>query len=116
LRSACENILRNAIKFTRPGSEVEVILKTENTKPLMQAVLLVRDCGPGVPGDLLQQIFQPFFRVTEHSGDQMARANGTGLGLAIALEAIRQHRGTIIASNTKPIGLEVKITLPTCCI
>jgi signal transduction histidine kinase len=116
LRSACENILRNAIKFTRPGSEVDVILKTENTKPLMQAVLLVRDCGPGVPGDLLQQIFQPFFRVTEHSGDQMARANGTGLGLAIALEAIRQHRGTIIASNTKPIGLEVKITLPTCYI
>jgi signal transduction histidine kinase len=116
LRSACENILRNAIKFTRPGSEVEVILKTQNTKPLMQAVLLVRDCGPGVPGDLLQQIFQPFFRVTEHSGDQMARANGTGLGLAIALEAIRQHRGTIIASNTKPIGLEVKITLPTCYI
>jgi two-component system sensor histidine kinase CpxA len=44
----------------------------------------------------------------------MARANGTGLGLAIALEAIRQHRGTIIASNSKPIGLEVKITLPTC--
>jgi signal transduction histidine kinase len=114
LRSACENILRNAIKFTRPGSEVEVILKTENTKPLMRAVLLVRDCGPGVPGDLLQQIFEPFFRVTEHSGGQMARANGTGLGLAIALEAIRQHRGTIIASNSKPIGLEVKITLPTC--
>jgi signal transduction histidine kinase len=116
LRSACENILRNAIKFTRPGSEVEVILKTENTKPLMQAVLLVRDCGPGVPVDLLQQIFQPFFRVTEHSGHQMARANGTGLGLAIALEAIRQHRGSIIASNAKPIGLEVKITLPTCYI
>ena len=39
---------------------------------------------------------------------------GTGLGLAIALEAIRQHRGTIIASNANPIGLEVKVMLPTC--
>jgi two-component system sensor histidine kinase CpxA len=37
---------------------------------------------------------------------------GTGLGLAIAIEAIRQHRGTIVASNVSPIGLEVKITLP----
>jgi signal transduction histidine kinase len=113
LRSACENILRNAIKFTKPGSEVEVILKTERTKPLPQAVLLVRDSGPGVPGDSLQQIFQPFFRVKEHTADPRS-SKGTGLGLAIALEAIRQHRGTIIASNTKPIGLEVKITLPTC--
>ena len=115
LRSACENILRNAIKFTRRGSEVEVILKTEKTKLLPQAVLLVRDCGPGVPGDSLQEIFQPFFRVKDTNGD--ARANkGAGLGLAISQEAIRQHRGTIIASNAKPIGLEVKVTLPTCYI
>jgi signal transduction histidine kinase len=111
LRSACENIVRNAIRFTRPGSEVEVILKTEGMNASSQAVLLVRDCGPGVPAELLQQIFEPFFRVKEPS----ARANnGTGLGLAIALEAIRQHRGTITASNTNPIGLEVKVILPTC--
>ena len=115
LRSACENILRNAIKFTRRGSEVEVILKTEKTKPLPQAILLVRDCGPGVPEESLQQIFQPFFRVKETNGNPKS-TRGTGLGLAIALEAIRQHRGTIRASNTRPIGLEVKITLPTCCV
>jgi two-component system sensor histidine kinase CpxA len=115
LRSACENIIRNAIRFTTSGSEVEVILKTEKTKTSPQAVLLVRDHGPGVPGELLQQIFQPFFRVKETNGN--LRANkGTGLGLAIALEAIRQHRGTIVASNTNPIGLEVKVVLPTCYI
>jgi two-component system, OmpR family, sensor histidine kinase CpxA len=112
LRSACENIVRNAIKFTTPGSEVEVTLKTEETRPSPQAVLLVRDYGPGVPRELLQQIFQPFFRVKEPNGDPRAN-KGTGLGLAIALEAIRQHRGTIIASNTNPIGLEVKVMLPT---
>jgi signal transduction histidine kinase len=113
LRRACENIVRNAIRFTPPGSEVEVILKTEKMSPSPQAVLSVRDYGPGVPGELLQQIFQPFFRVKEPSGDPRAN-RGTGLGLAIALEAIRQHRGTIIASNADPIGLEVKIMLPTC--
>ena len=112
LRSACENIIRNAIRFTRPGSEVEVILKTDKTRPLPQAVLSVRDYGPGVPGESLEQIFEPFFRVKEHNGDPRA-TKGTGLGLAIALEAIRQHRGTIIAANANPIGLEVKIMLPT---
>jgi signal transduction histidine kinase len=112
LRSACENIVRNAIRFTAPGSEVDVILKTERTSPSSQAVLSVRDYGPGVPEDLLQQIFQPFFRVKEPSGDPRA-IKGTGLGLAIALEAIRQHHGTIVASNAKPIGLVVKIMLPT---
>jgi signal transduction histidine kinase len=111
LRSAFENIIRNAIRFTMPGSEVEVILKTEKMSP-PQAVLSVRDYGPGVPAELLQQIFQPFFRLKAPNGDPRAN-NGTGLGLAIALEAIRQHHGTIIASNANPIGLEVKITLPT---
>ena len=112
LRSACENILRNAIRFTAPGSEVEVILKTERMNPSSQVVLLVCDHGSGVPEALLQQIFQPFFRVKEPSSDPRAN-KGTGLGLAIALEAIRQHHGTIVASNAKPIGLEVKIMLPT---
>jgi two-component system, OmpR family, sensor histidine kinase CpxA len=112
LRSACENIVRNAIRFTAPGSEVDVILKTARMNPSSQAVLSVRDYGPGVPKGLLQQIFQPFFRVKEPSGDPRA-IKGTGLGLAIALEAIRHHRGTIVASNVSPIGLEVKITLPT---
>src|ERR1700730_12657090 len=112
LRSACENVVRNAIRFTAPGSEVDVILKTERMNPSSQAVLSVCDYGPGVPGELLQQIFEPFFRAKASKGDSRAN-NGTGLGLAIALEAIRQHRGTIIASNADPVGLEVKITLPS---
>ncbi len=112
LRSACENIVRNAIRFSAPASEVKVILRTEKMGLSQQAVLSVRDHGPGVPGELLQQIFEPFFRAKEPSGDPRAN-KGTGLGLAIALEAIRQHRGTIIASNVNPVGLEVKITLPS---
>jgi signal transduction histidine kinase len=112
LRSACENIIRNAIRFTPPGTEVEVVLKAETRSDFPQVVLSVRDYGPGVPEEALQQIFQPFFRVKAPSSP--SQNYGTGLGLAIALEAIRQHRGTIIASNTSPTGLEVKIMLPTC--
>src|SRR5260370_26452314 len=102
LRSASENIVRNAIRFTAPGSEVKVILRTEKMGSSSQAVLSVRDYGPGVPGELLQQIFEPFFRARAPKGDSRAN-NGAGLGLAIALEAIRQHRGTIIASNADPV-------------
>jgi signal transduction histidine kinase len=91
---------------------VQVILKTEKMNPSLQAVLSVRDYGPGVPEESLQQIFLPFFRVKEPNSDPRAN-KGTGLGLAIAFEAIRQHRGTIIASNANPIGLEVKIVVPT---
>jgi two-component system sensor histidine kinase CpxA len=112
LRSACENIIRNAIRFTPPGTQVEVVLKAETRSDFPQAVLSVRDYGPGVPEQALQQIFQPFFRVKAPPGP--TQNYGTGLGLAIVLEAIRQHRGTIIASNASPTGLEVKIMLPTC--
>jgi signal transduction histidine kinase len=111
LRSACENIIRNAIRFTPQGTHVEVALKGETRSDFPRAVLSVRDYGPGVPQEALQQIFQPFFRVKAPPGPR--RNYGTGLGLAIALEAIRQHRGTIIASNASPTGLEVTIMLPT---
>jgi signal transduction histidine kinase len=112
LRSACENVVRNAIRFTPTGREVEVILKSEAESSLPQAVLLIRDHGPGVPEDSLPQIFKPFFRVQSPSGARTEN-NGTGLGLAIALEAVRQHRGSIVAANTIPTGLEVRIMLPT---
>jgi signal transduction histidine kinase len=112
LRSACENIVRNAIRFSPPGCEVEVILKRNGGSLFPQAVLSVRDHGPGVPGELLYQIFEPFFRVNSLSGGHRENS-GTGLGLAIAREAIRQHRGSIVAANTIPNGLEVKIMLPT---
>ena len=112
LRSACENIIRNAIRFTPPGTHVEVVLKVQTLSDFPQAVLSVRDYGPGVPEEALQQIFQPFFRVAAPPGPR--RNNGMGLGLAIALEAIRQHRGTILASNASPTGLEVRIMLPIC--
>src|SRR5258706_5924304 len=49
LRSACENIVRNAIRFTRPGTEVNVALDVDNTASSRQVFLTVRDQGPGVP-------------------------------------------------------------------
>jgi two-component system sensor histidine kinase CpxA len=108
LRSACENIVRNAVRFTRPGSDVQIVLDVDRSAPEPLAVLSVRDHGPGVPEDSLEAIFQPFYRI---NGDAEA-TGGNGLGLAIASEAIRLHRGTIRAANLRPNGLEITIQLP----
>ena len=112
LRSACENIVRNAIRFTPPGTAVEVLLKSDQDSAFPQAFLSVRDCGPGVPQECLGQIFQPFFRV-HPKPDGASQSNGNGLGLAIAWQAIRLHKGTIGASNVSPSGLAIEIRLPT---
>jgi len=109
LRGACENIVRNAIHFTRPGTEVKVALGINNPATNPQVLLTIRDEGPGVPRDALQNIFSPFFRINGPG----RRSQGNGLGLAIALEAVRLHHGTIVASNLDPTGLEINLRLPT---
>lgn len=108
LRSACENIIRNAVRFTRPGTNVEVVLEIDRSRPELEGILSVRDHGPGVPEESLEAIFQPFYRI---SGDAQT-TDGNGLGLAIASEAIRLHHGTISAANLRPTGLEITIRLP----
>jgi signal transduction histidine kinase len=108
LRSACENVIRNAVRFTRRGTNVEVVLEIDRSAPELVGILSVRDHGPGVPEESLEAIFQPFYRI---SSDAQG-TDGNGLGLAIASEAIRLHRGTISAANLWPTGLEITIRLP----
>src|SRR6267142_3025499 len=108
LRSACENIVRNAIHFTRPGTEVKVALGIDNGASSSQVILTVCDEGPGVPNDALQNIFSPFFRINEPE----RQSEGNGLGLAIAVEAIRLHHGSITASNLSPGGREISVRMP----
>jgi two-component system sensor histidine kinase CpxA len=104
LRRAFENILRNALRYAPPKSSVEVRLKREAT----WARIIVRDYGPGIPENLRERIFDPFFRA-DASRDE--RTGGLGLGLAIARRAVRVHNGDITAENASP-GALLTITLP----
>jgi signal transduction histidine kinase len=72
------------------------------------SIVEIRDHGPGVPEELLSQIFKPFFRA-EESRD--TNSGGIGLGLSIAMRAVQVHQGSITAENAKP-GLKVQIVLP----
>jgi two-component system, OmpR family, sensor histidine kinase CpxA len=104
LRRAVENVLRNAIRYTPRGSTVDVRLECAG----QTARISVRDCGPGVPEELLPRIFQPFFRVDD---SRDSSTGGVGLGLAIAYRAISVHHGRLWAQNVNP-GLSVCIELP----
>jgi two-component system sensor histidine kinase CpxA len=108
LRSACENIIRNAVRYTPRGTEVQVLLEIDRTGPESRVLITVRDHGPGVPEESLQAIFQAFYRI----GSDAEGLSGNGLGLAIASEAIRLHHGSISASNLHTTGLEITIQVP----
>ena len=104
LRSGIENVIRNAIRYTAEGTAVEVCLTTR----LDNAVVTVRDHGPGVPESELQHIFEPFYRV----GEARERSSGgVGLGLSIADRTIKLHGGTIRAENVND-GLLITIGIP----
>ncbi len=109
LHSAIENVVRNAIRYTREGTTVEIHLeKTEGTTGA-EAVVRVTDCGSGVPADALEKLFQPFYRLDDARGRQ---TGGVGLGLAITERAVRFHGGRVAATNRAEGGLMVEIHLP----
>ena len=99
---AVENIVRNAIRFSRSGQQVKVRLMADKDG-LFE--LTVMDQGPGVSENMLGKLFQPFVK---GSGE----GQGFGLGLAIAQRAIIAHGGTISARNRSTRGLQVSATLP----
>lgn len=105
LRSAVENVVRNAVRHTPAGTAVEVALTIADA----QAVVTVRDRGPGVPEAELARLFEPFARV----GEARDRASGGyGLGLAISRQAVQAHGGSIEAANAEGGGLRVTLRLP----
>ena len=105
LASAVDNVVRNAVRHTPEGTAVEVRLASTAS----EAVLTVRDYGPGVPAAELERIFSPFHRVDT---GRVREAGGVGLGLAIARRALALHKGTITAAPAVGGGLEVTIRLP----
>ena len=106
LRSAIDNVVRNAVRHTPAESTVTVVLEPVEDQ---RVAIVVRDQGSGVPVDALPRLFEPFFRVDE-SRDRSS--GGTGLGLAIVYQAMLAHGGSAIAENHPDGGLAVRLELP----
>jgi len=109
LRSAIENVVRNAIQYTREGTDVQIGLECKEGTSETEAVIKISDFGPGVPDEALDKLFRPFYRIDDARGRQ---TGGVGLGLAIAERAVRLHGGTIQAGNRSEGGLMIEIRLP----
>jgi two-component system, OmpR family, sensor histidine kinase CpxA len=109
LHSAVENVVRNAIRYTREGTGVQVRLEPQSTPLGSELLLQVVDAGPGVPEESLDKLFRPFYRIEDDRG---RNTGGVGLGLSIADRAVRLHGGTVRAFNRPEGGLVVEIRLP----
>ena len=98
-----ENVIRNAVRYTRPGTAV--LVSAQVSPDANRLNVRITDHGPGVDNDRLQRIFHPFERGV---GDASV---GFGLGLAIAARAVQMHGGNIVARNEPGGGLTVEVNL-----
>jgi len=107
LYRAIENVLRNAVRYTKPGTLVEIRLLNDDEQQV--AEVEISDRGPGIPESELQSIFRPFYRVDMA---RSAQTGGFGVGLAITERAVKLHNGNITASNRAGGGTTIQICLP----
>jgi two-component system sensor histidine kinase CpxA len=132
LRSAVENVVRNALRHTPAGSGVDISVAVKKASDCCDwdeeglangyftspppapapvetwAVISIRDYGPGLPEEHFSQVFRPFFSL--HSAPDRP-PSGSGLGLTITARAIELHEGQYRIRNADP-GLEIEMRLP----
>lgn len=105
LTRALANLIRNSMRYAGDSGPIYVSARKQRNKVLIE----VRDSGSGVPEDLLNQLFEPFFR-PEPARDRSS--GGVGLGLAIVKSCVEACQGTVTAKNCQPAGFAVTIALP----
>jgi len=98
------NLIRNATRHSPVRGSVEIAVSATDTA----ATIAVRDRGPGIPSELLDRVFDPFYRVPRDA----ETGAGVGLGLAIAKGVAELHRGSIRAANRDGGGCEFVVRLP----
>ncbi len=105
-----ENLLRNALIH---GGENGAVLVSATFSTDQEFIISVKDSGPGIAEQHLEQIFEPFYRIDEaRARSSTGQSAGHGLGLAIAASAVRRHGGNITAGNRNGGGLHIQVMLP----
>jgi signal transduction histidine kinase len=106
MRTAIDNLIRNAIRFTPVGERIE--LSAEHRPQDQRADIIVRDYGPGIPEQLLPNLFDRF----SQAETEIRSGRGTGLGLEIAQGIAELHGGSISVENLDR-GCRFTISVPT---
>lgn len=105
LVSALQNLLENAIKYSDPGTSVEVSVRSADGNVLID----VRDHGVGIPAKEIDRIFERFYRVDRARSRE---TGGTGLGLSIARHIAHNHGGEILVHSVEGSGSTFTLKLP----
>lgn len=106
MRTAIDNLIRNAIRFTAVGEQIEITASHRSAD--RQVDITVRDYGPGIPEKLLPNLFDRF----SQADSEIRSGRGTGLGLEIAQGIAELHGGSIAVENLER-GCRFTIGLPT---
>ena len=99
------NLVENAIKYNFSGGTVTVTAAQQNR----QLHLTVEDTGNGIPEELKERIFEPFFRLDKSRSRELG---GVGLGLALVREIVRVHNGSILVKNNANSGTTFEVIFP----
>lgn len=99
------NLVENAIKYNFSGGTVTVNATQQNS----QLHLTVEDTGNGIPEELKERIFEPFFRLDKSRSRELG---GVGLGLALVREIVRVHNGSILVKNNANSGTTFEVIFP----
>lgn len=103
------NLVENAIKYNHPLGQVTVTAYQRNK----HVYLSVEDTGSGIPNELRERVFEPFFRVDKSRSRELG---GVGLGLALVHEIVRVHDGSICIKSGKTGGTIFEVTFAQCSI
>ena len=103
------NLVENAIKYNHPLGQVTVTAYQRN----QHVYLSVEDTGSGIPKELRERVFEPFFRVDKSRSRELG---GVGLGLALVHEIVRVHDGSICIKSGKTGGTIFEVTFVQCSI
>ena len=99
------NLVENAIKYNFSGGTVTVNATQQNS----QLHLTVEDTGNGIPEELKERIFEPFFRLDKSRSRELG---GVGLGLALVREIVRVYNGSILVKNNANSGTTFEVIFP----
>jgi two-component system sensor histidine kinase CpxA len=98
------NVVRNSVRYAGLAGPVRLAARADDD----HVEITISDCGPGVPEEELEKIFQPFYRLDE---SRNRRTGGAGLGLAIVKSCMEASGGTVTCHNRRPSGLETVFRL-----
>lgn len=103
LDNVWDNLLTNAIKYNKPGGNIEIGFKTVGK----DVIIIFKDTGTGISEDAIPQLFDRFYR-----GDAARKKDGTGLGLSSVEQIVQLHHGNIEVNSKIGECSEIILTLP----